>query len=78
MEQLMKFAYIALFLVAIMTFWPLIVLLLAGLGVFILYSSWKTKKMLKESSSGFEYTGSSQKNADVFEAEYTEKEVRHE
>lgn len=78
MEQLMKFAYIALFLVAIMTFWPLIVLLLAGLGVFILYSSWKTKKMLKESSSGFEYTGTSQKNADVFEAEYTEKEVRHE
>lgn len=78
MEQLMKFAYIALFLVAIMTFWPLIVLLLAGLIVFILYSSWKTKKMLKESSSGFEYTGTSQKNADVFEAEYTEKEVRHE
>ena len=78
MDQLMKFAYIALFLVAIMTFWPLIVLLLAGLGVFILYSSWKTKKMLKESSSGFEYTGTSQKNADVFEAEYTEKEVRHE
>ncbi len=78
MEQLMKFAYIALFLVAIMTFWPLIVLLLAGLVVFILYSSWKTKKMLKESSSGFEYTGTSQKNADVFEAEYTEKEVRHE
>ena len=78
MEQLMKFAYIALFLVAIMTFWPLIVLLLAGLGVFILYSSWKTKKMLKESSSGFEYTESSQKNVDVFEAEYTEKEVRHE
>lgn len=78
MEQLMKFAYIALCLVAIMTFWPLIVLLLGGLVVFILYSSWKTKKMLKESSSGFEYTGSSQKNADVFEAEYTEKEVRHE
>ena len=78
MEQLMKFAYIALFLVAIMTVWPLIVLLLAGLVVFILYSSWKTKKMLKESSSGFEYTGTSQKNADIFEAEYTEKEVRHE
>ena len=78
MEQMMKFAYIALFLFAIVTFWPLIVVLLAGLVIFILYSSWKTKKILNESSSVYEKTSSNQNNADVFEAEYTEKEVHHE
>ena len=78
MEQMMKFAYIALFLFAIVTFWPLIVVLLAGLVIFILYSSWKTKKILNESSSVYEKTSSNQNTADVFEAEYTEKEVHHE
>ena len=78
MEQMMKFAYIALCLFAIVTFWPLIVVLLAGLVIFILYSSWKTKKILNESSSVFEKTSSNQNNADIIEAEYTEKEVHHE
>ena len=75
MNSIMKIAYLMLCVFAIMTFWPLIVVLLAGLGVFILWSSWTTKKLLKEAEPTYT-TGSS--HSEVFEAEYTERDVSHE
>ena len=75
MDSIMKIAYLMLCVFAIMTFWPLIVVLLAGLAVFILYSSWKTKKLLKEAEPVYQKSSS---NSEVFEAEYTERDVSHE
>lgn len=78
MEQMMKIAWTALFVLALFTFWPLIVVLLAGLILFLWYSSWKTKKLMNDSQFMSQSSSESRMNADVFDAEYTEKEVHHE
>lgn len=76
MEQLMKIAYVILLMIALMTFWPLVVFLIAALILFIAYSSWKTKKMMKEVH--YDSNVQPKKQSDIIEAEYTEKEIKHE
>ena len=81
MEQLKKVLWAVLIVFALFTFWPLVVGLIV-LG-FFLYASTKST-MMKRSfmedvvRKGYNKDAANVSNADVFEAEYTEKEVRHE
>ena len=81
MEQLKKVLWAVLIVFALFTFWPLVVGLIV-LG-FFLYASTKST-MMKRSfmedvvRKGYNKDAVNVSNADVFEAEYTEKEVHHE
>lgn len=79
MESIMKIAYAVLFVWALMTFWPLVLLLLAALALFLFYTSWKTKKLLKESEqdTSAAFVTDSKKSTVIIDAEYTEKEIEH-
>lgn len=78
MESIMKIAYAVLFVWALMTFWPLVLLLLAALALFLVYTSWKTKKLFKETQRESSSFVSEKRNQTVIvDAEYTEKEIGH-
>ena len=80
MEQFLKIAYVILFVWALMTFWPLVVLLLIVLAAFLAYSWWKTRKRMNEAQKVYEEPVFVQRktNKEIIEAEYTEKEIKHE
>ena len=76
MESLMKIAGLFLLILVLMTFWPLIVFLLLGLIVYLVIVSWKTKQLINsENEYSSELVGKN--NAEIIEAEYTEKEIEH-
>lgn len=75
--EIMKIAYVILMIWALMTFWPLVVLLVIGLAVFLAYSSWKTKKLMNEVEMNVSFSNANKNDADIIEAEYTEKEIEH-
>ncbi len=76
MESLMKIAGLFLLILVLMTFWPLIVFLLLGLIVYLVIVSWKTKQLINsENEYSCELVGKN--NAEIIEAEYTEKEIEH-
>ena len=76
MESLMKIAGLFLLILALMTFWPLIVFLLLGLIVYLVIVSWKTKRLIN-SENGYSSELVGKNNAEIIEAEYTEKEIEH-
>lgn len=69
----MKIAYVILMIWAFVTFWPLVVLLLAGLAVYLAVIFWRTKHLM----NGYDSSRQSINNADIIDAVYTEKEVEH-
>ncbi len=79
MESIMKIAYALLMVWAFMTFWPLVVLLLAALALFLFYTSWKTKKLLRENEqkTSTAYSSDRKNSTVIVDAEYTEKEIKH-
>jgi len=78
LEHLTKIATVVLIVFAFVTFWPLVVFLLAGIAGFVAYTSWKTNKMMKESQTVQSFTAQRKQSSDIIEAEYTEKEMNHE
>lgn len=78
MEYLTKIATVVLIVFALVTFWPLVVFLLAGIAGVVAYTSWKTNKMMKESQTVQSFTAQRKQSSDIIEAEYTEKEMNHE